>query len=98
MAPGKASGFDWDKHNLGHIARHKLRPEEVEQVLLNSPLPVSEEVRNEEQRFLEIGHTEAGTVVWVCWTERDGKVRPVTAWAASKQEREDYYAMKGTET
>ena len=98
MEPDDTSGFDWDKHNAGHIAKHKIRPEEVEQVLVNSPMPVTEEIHNGEERFLDIGHTETGKVLWVWWTLRDGRMRPVTAWAASRQEREEYYAEKGMDT
>ncbi len=29
-----ALGFDWDKANRSHIARHKVTPKEAEQVLL----------------------------------------------------------------
>ena len=98
MEPDVSSGFDWDKHNAGHIAKHQVRPDEVEQVLLNSPIPVNEEIHNGEERFLNIGHTQAGKVLWVCWTLRDGKMRPVTSWVASRDDREDYYAQKGMET
>ena len=98
MASEDASGFDWDKHNAGHIAKHNIRPEEVEQVLVNSPMPVTEEIHNGEERFLDIGHTQAGKVLWVCWTLRNGKMRTVTAWAASRHDREGYYAQKGTKT
>ena len=98
MEPDDTSGFDWDKQNAGHIAKHKIRPEEVEEVLLNSPTPVTEEIHNGEERFLDIGHTQAGKVLWVWWTLRDGKMRTVTAWVASRQEREEYYARKGMET
>jgi hypothetical protein len=29
--------FDWDEFNAGHIARHGITPQEVEQVLRNDP-------------------------------------------------------------
>lgn len=98
MKPGNASVFDWDKYNIGHIARHRIRAEEVEQVLLNAPIHIGEEVHKGEERFLNIGHTETGRVILVWWTFRDDRMRPVTAWPASRQEREEYYAQKGTET
>ena len=30
--------FDWDHHNIAHIARHGVTPEEAEQVLANDPV------------------------------------------------------------
>ena len=98
MEPDVSSGFDWDKNNAGHIAKQKVRPDEVEQVLVNSPAYVDEGIHNGEERFLTIGHTTAGRVLLVWWTLRDGRRRPVTAWPATRQQREAYYAQKGMQT
>ena len=76
MMSDELSRFNWDEHNAGHIGQHKIRPEEVEQVLLNSSMPVAEEIHNGEERFLDIGHTETGKVLWVWWTLRDGRILP----------------------
>jgi hypothetical protein len=43
MARSEKSPFDWDRHNIGHIAKHKVRPEEVEQVLSSNPVFVEME-------------------------------------------------------
>ena len=37
--------FDWDDANTGHIARHGVTPQEVEQALANSP-PVMLTIRS----------------------------------------------------
>ena len=55
MARDGPGGFDWDRHNVGHVARHKVTKAEVEQVLKNDGEQRSE---NGEQRFLELGHTD----------------------------------------
>jgi uncharacterized DUF497 family protein len=36
----RAAKFDWDDANAGHIARHGVTPEEVEQAFANDPLVV----------------------------------------------------------
>ena len=36
----RATKFDWDNQNTGHIARHGVTPEEVEQAFANDPLVV----------------------------------------------------------
>jgi hypothetical protein len=33
MARHETGRFEWDRHNVAHIARHKVTPEEVEEVL-----------------------------------------------------------------
>jgi hypothetical protein len=47
---GHAS-FDWDERNIGHIARHGVKPEEAEQALLNDPIDVAYEVIDGEERW-----------------------------------------------
>jgi hypothetical protein len=47
--------FDWDEANLAHIARHKVTPEEVEQVFANDPMDLSAEVVNGEERYTSVG-------------------------------------------
>ena len=32
------AGFIWDEENLGHIARHHVAPEEVEEALAAAPV------------------------------------------------------------
>ena len=36
--------FDWDEANIGHVARHSVLPEEVEQVILNAPVDLGMEI------------------------------------------------------
>jgi hypothetical protein len=56
-----AAKFDWDDANLGHIARHGVAPEEVEQALANHPLAVlAAQKRCGEERVLCAGLTDAG--------------------------------------
>ena len=36
--------FDWDEANVSHVARHKVSPEEAEQVILNDPVDLRVEI------------------------------------------------------
>ena len=36
--------FDCDEANIGHVARHSVRPEEAEQVILKDPVDVGIEI------------------------------------------------------
>lgn len=82
--------FEWDEHNRAHIARHKVRPEEAEQVVLNDPLDVEVQLQNGEERIVQIGETRRGRILVVVTTWRREKTRVVTAFSANKQLRELY--------
>src|SRR5260370_13838857 len=92
MARSEKSPFDWDRHNIGHIAKHKVRPEEVEQVLSSNPVFVEMETDalSGEERISELGHTNAGRVLFIVWTRRGRRTRPVTAFDADAKTRALY--------
>ena len=73
MAGDEKSQFDWDAHNIAHVAKHKVTPAEVEQVLANDPLLIETQIdpKSGEERILELGHTDAGRVLFVTWTPRE---------------------------
>ena len=92
MARDEKSRFDWDRHNIAHVAEHKVTPEEVEQVLLNDPIFIETRIdrKSGEERILELGHTNAGRVLFVAWTPRGALPRPVTAYSAKRKVRAAY--------
>ena len=86
--------FDWDDANVRHIARHGVSPEEAEQVLLNQPLDLDEQLRNHERRILHLGETNSGRILNVVATKRDKRVRVVTAYPADRSDRRLYASEK----
>jgi uncharacterized protein len=87
--------YVWDQANIGHIARHRVKPGEVEQVLTNDPLEIDFEVIGGEQRWTSVGHTNALRVLLVIWTVRNQSIRPVTAYPVTKRTAREYIAGKG---
>jgi uncharacterized protein len=79
--------FDWDDENRRHLAAHKVRPIEFEQLLHNDPLDVDYVSINSEERYRSVGLTNAGRVLSAVWTVRNGKVRAVTAFPASSSDK-----------
>ena len=77
-------GFDWNEANIGHIARHKVTPEEAEQVLTNDPLELEPQLVDDEMRFPSGGITDRGRWLFVVATVRDEKIRIATAYDAPK--------------
>jgi len=69
-SPG-SGGFEWDAHNVAHIARHGLQPAEVEHALSGEPATLLEEfVKGGERHSLSVGRTGTGRLVVVVWTLR----------------------------
>jgi uncharacterized DUF497 family protein len=83
--------FDWDEANVRHLRRHRVLPEEFEQVIRNEPLDLEFENQDGEDRFKSLGTTDAGRVLIVVWTVRQGQVRAITAYPASKPYRDLFW-------
>lgn len=86
--------FEWDEHNIAHIARHDILPHEAEEALLSLPIHLYPQVRNGEPRLVQIGETAAGRLLLVVTTPRFGKIRVVTAMPAKRKYREWYFNRK----
>lgn len=83
--------FDWDEANIAHIGWHGVEPYEAEEVFVDDgliELP-SREVEGEERRAIT-GATEAGRILTVIYTLRNGQVRVVSAFTPGKRDREAY--------
>lgn len=80
--------FEWDGHNIGHLADHGVTPAEFEAVILDprtiyTEFAVSE---NGEERFRVSGLAHNGRMISAVYTIRQGKIRAVTAFPAIKKE------------
>lgn len=74
--------FEWDAANIAHLKRHRVTPEEFEQAMLNDPLELFAEDVQGEARFHYVGMAGSGRLLYLISTERSGRVRAVTAFAA----------------
>jgi hypothetical protein len=87
-------GFDWDEENSRKNEKHAVSKAEVEQVFLNTPLVLADDVRHSEQehRFHALGRTDLDRWLHVSFTEREGGtlIRPTSARAMSRKERATY--------
>ena len=87
--------FDWDDDNIQHIAEHGVTQEEAEQVLLNDPVYGGTQEHESEERFVEVGVTDAMRMLVVITTMRGELTRVVTAYPASPAFRKFYSMEKG---
>ena len=79
----RISGFEWDKANIEHIARHQVVPEEAEEVFLNRHI-----VRNtRDGRYQAFGQTDEGRYLLVVYIQKKGRIRIITARDMTSSER-----------
>jgi predicted DNA binding CopG/RHH family protein/uncharacterized DUF497 family protein len=83
----RRSRYDWDEHNEGHVAAHRVETSEVEEALANDPIRIEtrKDTRSGEERILELGRTNAGRVLFVVWTPRGERMRPIAAFDANRK-------------
>jgi len=86
--------FDWDAGNTGHLKLHRVTRNEFEELMTGEPLYLEYQARNNEERYKVLGATKSGRVLIAIWTPREGKVRAVTAYAASRAYEKLYWEIK----
>lgn len=86
--------FDWDYGNLEkNWAKHNVKRSEIEETFFNQPLLLIDaepKPPNFEKRFLIQGITNAERRLFIVFTIRGDKIRPISARDMSKKERKYY--------
>ena len=81
----------WNRRNIVHIARHRVIPEEVEEVCYANPFVT----RAKFKRLRIIGQTETGRYLTIILEPKErGVYYPITARSATVRERERYRRWK----
>lgn len=94
-------GFDWDEDNSLKIwDRHRVTPEEAEDVFFGLPLVLRSDVHhsNTEKRHYVLGQTRVGRPMFVAFAARRKLIRVISARDMNRREREAYsrHDEKGT--
>jgi hypothetical protein len=84
------AGFEWDVHNVGHIATHEVSPAEAEEVVSLRHVIIPAAPKSGEKRWKLLGTTEAGRYLVVVFTIRRRRFRTVTAYPMNRVERSAY--------
>lgn len=85
--------FEWDQDKAASKQKkHRVTFEEAATVFTDPLAAIFEdEVHSEEeQREIIIGHSAEDQLLLVCFTERAGAIRLISARRATKRERRDY--------
>lgn len=86
-------GFDWDEGNLTKSwEKHSVAAVECEEVFLNVPLLLADDVGRSaaEARYYVLGQTNAGRLLFIAFTVREGRIRVISARPMSEKERRIY--------
>jgi uncharacterized DUF497 family protein len=57
--------FDWDDENRTHIAAHNVSCGEAEEVINNEPFDLELQTVSDEERFVQLGETNARRILVV---------------------------------
>ncbi|MBM3727852.1 MAG: BrnT family toxin [Acidobacteria bacterium] len=82
--------FEWDRHNLKKIEAHGVSAVEVEQALSISPVLVYEQDADGEIRYVYYGGTANLRLLAVVLTERDDRIRVITAYDLDAGQKQEY--------
>lgn len=82
--------FEWDQHNLKKITAHRVTAVEVEQALSICPILIYEQNADGEARYVYYGETARLRMLAVVLTERDSRIRVITAYELDAGQKRDY--------
>lgn len=82
------TGFEWNEANIAHIARHNVAPEEAEEVFFDADNALDEDIKHStvEKRFIIIGKTQKGRLLYQIFTRRGNKIRVISSRDINKKE------------
>lgn len=95
------SGFDWDDGNWPKCGKHGVSREEIESLLLSTPLVLPDRTPGlNETRYNAVGLTAEGRCLFVVLTLRDNEgqtfARPISARFMHKKETDRYEQTRET--
>lgn len=86
--------FDWDNGNSTKSKiKHGIEMNEIESCFLDPhilPLGQQYDPPCTEERYGAIAKSVTGKIIFLCFTIRNGKIRPISARITNKKEREWY--------
>lgn len=86
------TGSEWDEANIMHIAKHDVTPEEAEEVFSDKNNVLIEDIKHSlvEKRFIIIGKTQKGRLLYKVFTRRGNKIRVISSRNINRKEVELY--------
>ena len=91
------TGFDWDDGNVEkNWDLHQVAFWEAEEVLFNEPLVIRRDSVHSggESRFVALGHTDSGRLLFLSFTVRRSLIRIISARDMTRRESNTYEHTK----
>lgn len=85
--------FEWDRRKAAvNVKRHRVSFPEAATVFANPLARIFDDDDRPvgEHREIIVGHSAAGRLLTICFTERRSAIRIISARKATKNERKDY--------
>lgn len=83
--------FDWDEANREHATRHGVKDSEIEEAVLDvDSVEAAAKKAQGERREALIGSTAGGRILVIVYTDREGRIRPISARDATDTEKRRY--------
>lgn len=85
--------FEWDRGNKGkNFLKHGVSNEECEEVFFDSKQRLVKDILHsgQETRYILLGQTERGRLLFIAFTIRIDKIRVISARDLNKKERRLY--------
>jgi uncharacterized DUF497 family protein len=88
----KITGFEWDSGNEQKNVKHGVTTAEAEQVFLNEPLLVLDDLKHSdsETRYHALGQTTEGRLLHITFTISTSKIRVISTRDMHRKERAIY--------
>ena len=84
------SEFEWDSGNWPKCGKHGLSRAEIEAIFQTEPLVLAEPAGRTEARYKAIGTTDSGRHIFVVFTYRNSRIRPISARYMHSKEKASY--------
>ena len=81
--------FEWDEGNVGKNKKHNVEDREAEEVFLDDGKVIFKDKLHStglEERFILLGRSKKNRLLYVVFTERDKKLRIISARGINKKE------------
>lgn len=81
--------FQWDKGNTGKNKKHNVEDKEAEEAFLDDGKVILKDKLHStdfEERFIMLGKTKRNRLLYVVFTQRDDKLRIISARDINKKE------------
>ena len=89
----KVTGFEWDAGNKQKsLVKHEVSNEECEETFFDSKKEIQKDILHSlnEERYVLIGQTKKGRLLYIIFTIRKNKIRVISARDINKKERKLY--------